>query len=399
MPFPANCPVCKTLLAFPDVAPANPIRCPVCNTRFMMEGRRVAHLAFSDYYSLLEVPPEAETEELRKAIRARILQWHPDRNPDDPGASDKVREVIQAKELLTDPQKRATYDRVYFAQALPPWTGAARRATADYSRRPRTPPQPGVRDARTEGPGQRPYSAGWGDQTYAGTGEQEAYSDARRLYEEMMARARARSATMAGHGMDQILREMEQRAWWGSLGAGIGCLVGAAIGFGVGRVIGAAILGVLGMIIGRMFGTYAREVGHLIIFLVRVFIYGHLLRVLVLALGPEAWGQTELPGIVTACTYYAVVGAAALGVLSIGSTALMGRLPRFAHIGVLMQASIGAWVGALAGLAIAAIGGRMEDSPAPVGIWFAIFTLVLIVDVYIFARPWVIVLTDRIRYQ
>lgn len=63
-----------------------------------------------DYYATLGVGREATADELKKAYRKLARQLHPDVN-DAPDASDRFKEVTVAYEVLSDPQKRATYDR------------------------------------------------------------------------------------------------------------------------------------------------------------------------------------------------------------------------------------------------------------------------------------------------
>jgi molecular chaperone DnaJ len=64
-----------------------------------------------DFYEVLSVGKDAEEQEIRKAYRKRAMQYHPDRNPDNPEAEDKFKEATEAYEVLKDPKKRAAYDQ------------------------------------------------------------------------------------------------------------------------------------------------------------------------------------------------------------------------------------------------------------------------------------------------
>ena len=66
----------------------------------------------ADYYDLLGVPRDADDKTLKSAFRKKAMQYHPDRNPDDPEAEARFKEVNEAYGILSDAQKRAAYDRM-----------------------------------------------------------------------------------------------------------------------------------------------------------------------------------------------------------------------------------------------------------------------------------------------
>ena len=68
-------------------------------------------MAKRDYYEVLGVGKQAGDQEIKSAYRKLALQYHPDRNPDDPDAEDKFKEASEAYSILSDAQKRAAYDR------------------------------------------------------------------------------------------------------------------------------------------------------------------------------------------------------------------------------------------------------------------------------------------------
>ena len=65
----------------------------------------------ADYYEVLTVERTASDQELKSAYRKLAMQYHPDRNPDDPAAEEKFKQASEAYQVLSDPDKRAAYDR------------------------------------------------------------------------------------------------------------------------------------------------------------------------------------------------------------------------------------------------------------------------------------------------
>lgn len=65
-----------------------------------------------DFYEVLGVTRGATDEEVKKAYRKLVFQYHPDRNPDKKEAEAKIRELNAAYEILGDSEKRGTYERL-----------------------------------------------------------------------------------------------------------------------------------------------------------------------------------------------------------------------------------------------------------------------------------------------
>src|SRR6058998_1794315 len=64
-----------------------------------------------DYYQILGVSRDADEATIKKAFRRLARELHPDVNSSDPQAEEKFKEAAEAYEVLSDPDRRATYDR------------------------------------------------------------------------------------------------------------------------------------------------------------------------------------------------------------------------------------------------------------------------------------------------
>ncbi|KAI9700414.1 MAG: hypothetical protein M1836_002429 [Candelina mexicana] len=87
-------------------------------------------VAETKLYDQLGIKPDANQDEIKKAYRKGALKYHPDKNKDNPNASEKFKEISQAYEILSDPEKRKVYDQYGLefllrggTEAPPPGTG------------------------------------------------------------------------------------------------------------------------------------------------------------------------------------------------------------------------------------------------------------------------------------
>src|SRR5437763_8422910 len=76
-----------------------------------------------DYYEVLGVGRSTSAEEIKRAYRKLAVKFHPDKNPDDPHAEEKFKELGEAYDVLMDPNKRAAYDRFCHAAFAPGGVG------------------------------------------------------------------------------------------------------------------------------------------------------------------------------------------------------------------------------------------------------------------------------------
>ncbi len=67
---------------------------------------------YKDYYKVLGVDKSASASEIKSAYRKLAMKYHPDRNPGNKAAEEKFKEINEANEVLSDPQKRARFDQI-----------------------------------------------------------------------------------------------------------------------------------------------------------------------------------------------------------------------------------------------------------------------------------------------
>jgi len=69
-------------------------------------------MEFKDYYKVLGVEKKATIDEIKKAYRKLAVKYHPDKNPGNKAAEDKFKEISEANEVLSNPEKRKKYDEL-----------------------------------------------------------------------------------------------------------------------------------------------------------------------------------------------------------------------------------------------------------------------------------------------
>lgn len=90
-------------------------------------------MQYKDYYTILDVPRDADEKDIKKAYRRLAREHHPDLNPNTPGAEEKFKELNEAYEVLSDAEKRRRYD--HLGKDWQQWNQTGRRPEDyDWSR-------------------------------------------------------------------------------------------------------------------------------------------------------------------------------------------------------------------------------------------------------------------------
>jgi len=88
-------------------------------------------LDYKDYYKILGVDKNASQKDIQKAYRKLARKYHPDVNPDDKSAEEKFKDINEANEVLSDPEKRKRYDELGgYYQQYGRWPGSTGPAGA-----------------------------------------------------------------------------------------------------------------------------------------------------------------------------------------------------------------------------------------------------------------------------
>lgn len=102
-----------------------------------------------EYYEILGLVKTATSEEIAKAYRSKAIQYHPDKNPDNPQATEMFKKCAEAYEVLSDASKRSQYDvQGYVGRRPPSWTSSPKPKA-----KPKPPPPP-PKPEPTKGPGE-----------------------------------------------------------------------------------------------------------------------------------------------------------------------------------------------------------------------------------------------------
>lgn len=89
-------------------------------------------MEYKDYYKILGVEKSATSDDIKKAYRKLAMKYHPDRNPENKSAEEKFKEITEANEVLSDPDKRKKYDTLGANWKQYQHTGGRRHPGSSY---------------------------------------------------------------------------------------------------------------------------------------------------------------------------------------------------------------------------------------------------------------------------
>ncbi len=102
-------------------------------------------MEFKDYYQTLNVSRDADQKTIKKAYRKLAREYHPDANPGNNQAAERFKEINEAYEVLSDPEKRSKYDQ--FGRE---WQRAGGFGGFDWTNWAQSAGGPGMRHTRVE---------------------------------------------------------------------------------------------------------------------------------------------------------------------------------------------------------------------------------------------------------
>src|SRR5437764_13041462 len=90
-------------------------------------------MEYKDYYKILGISKTATADEIKKAFRKLAVRYHPDKNPGSKPMEEKFKEINEANEVLSDPEKRKKYDEMSnYYQQYGRWPGAEAAGTGGF---------------------------------------------------------------------------------------------------------------------------------------------------------------------------------------------------------------------------------------------------------------------------
>ncbi len=338
------------MLAFPDFSTAEPLRCPACETRFRIVGRAPEQIRFIDYYRVVGVPPNASASKIKQAIRVQIRKHHPDRNPENPKSPEILKEVLSAREVLTDQSKRSEYDSVHRAVILKKW---------------------GAWDV---------IQTGSNGEGHVGVVAREADIDHLRKEIDGMDPDGALTSAMAGWDKTVDLGRLSALyRWLGVISLGIAWLLFA---LGHGWSAGGAFVVACACLLGWFWGSRPGGLAALAFFVARIYSFSFLFFTLM----GRSMDEAVKPGLRTNIedAFKMLNGRAELGALLfgiIGTGYFLWRSPYAAALKVHRTAAVGAILGALIAVVLAShsLPHQMHWR------WFAAFAIYLALDVGVFS--------------